>query len=483
MANEESRETIHSGKKLNCDNPICQKCLQPKQCTDTSYDKMATKNAEQTSQICDVISKIAQRKQDKMIASKEKIASISTHLSIAVEPSQKGSVSVMQSAITASNFLTVGHRLNISHEPEFKDCFSVLLQDMAENIWKEMEEEDDDGNKMQKNDLEVNKQLDLEEDSYNERWKQEDITNLRFDSQLHYLAYDDRWDDSVLSEHKDNYISMFTSKIAGNSSLAQIRKHQANAKKLLKKTKENREEEIQEVNLLHHCANPYFINDYLQEAQTFSRWWHDQFPSLQEYCGATLQNIARYSGQSLVGDFPISLFDRLVGIFRLTSINECYNTHGSVSDDDIVLLPNFKVSCWTIKTSHLKLLACLFSEVRNLPFQTSLLSVMTHPGFKNVMLVDILLRWERLMSFSWCFYFNMSQPDVKYGFPFIISKLEPNSLKNDVSRFVPTKITLQTGFLMTLPCFYSLELNPQKNKKDKKKKVKKHKNKNQTCVQ
>jgi len=199
-----------------------------------------------------------------------------------------------------------------------------------------------------------------------------------------------------------------------------------------------------EANSINHAAKLQFVKNYFTAACIFSDLVQVFLPCHQEQ--NTLIESMAGNYPIVAGNIPYYLFDRLIGILRLTKINSCYNTNGAISDDDEILRFDTKaimskkgtfilpknydfmqyINRWVPTPRHLRLLKHL-SQHGSQKF-----------SFHKLLKIDRILRLKRAFKFNWCLYFDITQP-VIHGYAFDIEFITSSI---DLIREIPCKIVI-----------------------------------------
>ncbi len=207
---------------------------------------------------------------------------------------------------------------------------------------------------------------------------------------------------------------------------------------------ENENHCIQEANSLQHCANPSFAQDYLQEVQKFACVY-------QKFGAENLKHSSIIQADDDDDNYVIGtsldqiVIDQLVAICRLTRINECYETRGTVSNVDVLNQLKFKNMVtknqnWSIRNNHLNLLMKIYRKLNPLSFQSTNNQIRSRDMFKLMLNVDMILRKKIASGAKWFVHISLHYNTNIYGYPFDLSFCVDDIA--DTGRFIPCKMVI-----------------------------------------
>ncbi len=138
----------------------------------------------------------------------------------------------------------------------------------------------------------------------------------------------------------------------------------------------------------------------------------------------TSENLRKYPIIAL--PLPCDVGERIVRQVRLSRINECYETFGTISDADEIVVPDSKKK-WVIKKAHKELLIKI-GKIFEKPGSSFL---------PEILVADESLRFKRAKGFLWCLFLD-SRSGVGYAF-----NISYQSDQTETKQEVPVKLLLR----------------------------------------
>lgn len=134
--------------------------------------------------------------------------------------------------------------------------------------------------------------------------------------------------------------------------------------------------------------------------------------------GFTAENVKKYPVTA--AELSFEIVDQIVSLIRLNRTNECYDTHGSISEDDVLLDLTQKID-WTIKEKYHLLLLKLSQKLQ------------CTENFALLVRLEKSLRLKRAKGSSWVYYTCTIPPQESMAFNLSYR----DTVDEDIAGYIP----------------------------------------------